>query len=64
MNGRNVRVGACLLAGDMDRMAPFYRDVLGLSTQWEDGNFAEFETANGGNDAIHKSTDRLLRTGL
>ena len=33
MNGKNVRVGACLLASDMDRMTPFYRDVLGLSTQ-------------------------------
>jgi len=47
MNGKNVRVGACLLVGDIDKMAAFYRDVLGFSTEWSGGNFAEFETANG-----------------
>ena len=47
MNGRNVRVGSCILAGDMDNMVRFYRDTLGLHTQWDGGNFAEFETASG-----------------
>lgn len=47
MNGKDVRVGACLLVGDIDKMATFYRDVLGFKTDWEGGDFAEFETANG-----------------
>ena len=48
MVGKNVRVGACLLAGDMDVMVRFYRDILGFHTQWDGGDFAEFETASGG----------------
>ncbi|MBE0601694.1 MAG: VOC family protein [Firmicutes bacterium] len=47
MDGRNVKIGACLLAGDMDGMVQFYRDTLGFSTQWNGGDFAEFETASG-----------------
>lgn len=42
-----VRIGACLCAGDMDNMVRFYRDILGLHTQWNGGDFAEFETASG-----------------
>ncbi len=47
MIGRDVRVGACLYAGDMDSMVRFYRDTLGFPTQWDGGDFAEFETASG-----------------
>lgn len=47
VTGRDVRVGACLLAGDMDNMVRFYRDTLGFHTQWDGGDFAEFETASG-----------------
>lgn len=47
MIGKEVRIGACLLAGDMDHMVGFYRDVLGFQTQWDGGNFAGFETAGG-----------------
>ncbi len=47
MNGKNVRIGACLLVGNLDKMVKFYRDVLGFKTEWDGGNFAEFETANG-----------------
>lgn len=47
MNGKEVRTGACLLAGDMKKMVPFYRDILGLNAKWDGGNFAEFETASG-----------------
>ena len=45
--GRDVRIGACLYAGDMDSMVRFYRDTLGFHTQWNGGDFAEFETASG-----------------
>jgi lactoylglutathione lyase len=45
--GRDVRVGACVYAGDMDGMVRFYRDTLGFHTQWNGGDFAEFETASG-----------------
>ena len=47
MNGRDVRMGACIYAGDMDSMVRFYRDTMGLHTQWDGGDFAEFETASG-----------------
>ena len=47
MNGKDVRVGACLLVGDIEKMATFYRDILGFKTDWDGGDFAEFETANG-----------------
>jgi len=47
MNGKDVRVGACILAGDMNVMAKFYRDILGFETDWDGGDFAEFFTASG-----------------
>lgn len=47
MNGRDVKIGACLYAENMDHMVRFYRDTLGFSTQWNGGDFAEFETASG-----------------
>lgn len=47
MIGKEVRVGACLFVGDMDNMVRFYRDTLGFHTQWNGGDFAEFETASG-----------------
>lgn len=47
MNGSKVRIGACLLVGDIDNMVQFYRDTLGFHTQWSGGEFAEFETASG-----------------
>ena len=47
MNSQDIRVGACLLAGDMDSMVRFYRDTLGFHAQWDGGDFAEFETASG-----------------
>lgn len=47
MNGKTVRVGACLMVEDIDKMVRFYRDILGFTTDWSGGNFAEFETANG-----------------
>lgn len=47
MNGKDVRVGSCLLVEDMDRMVRFYQDTIGLQTQWDGGAFAAFETAGG-----------------
>ena len=47
LNGRDVRIDTSLLVGDMDIMVRFYRDTLGFQTQWDGGDFAEFETAGG-----------------
>jgi len=47
LNGKETRVGACLLAENMDTMVRFYRDTLGFHTEWNGGDFAEFETASG-----------------
>ena len=40
MNGKNVRVGACLLVGDVEKMVRFYRDTLGFHTDWNGGDRA------------------------
>lgn len=47
MNSKTTHCGVGLLAADMQVMVTFYRDVLGLETDWDGGNFAEFYTANG-----------------
>lgn len=47
MNGKKVRIGACLLVGNVEKMVQFYRDILGFHADWTGGNFAEFETASG-----------------
>ena len=48
MNGRNVKVGVCIYAADMESMVQFYKEKLGFHTGWKSGdNFAEFETASG-----------------
>ena len=47
LNGKEVRVGVSLLVGNMDNMVQFYRDTLGFHTEWNGGDFAEFETASG-----------------
>ena len=47
MNSDVVRIGSCILACDMARMVRFYKDTLGLQTDWNGGNFAEFKTASG-----------------
>lgn len=31
----------------MKKKVRFYRDVLGFHTDWDGGNFAEFETGSG-----------------
>jgi len=47
MDSKTVKFGACILAADMDTMVPFYRDILGLETDWNGGDFAELFTASG-----------------
>lgn len=39
MNSKTTHYGVGLLAADMQVMATFYRDVLGLETDWDGGNF-------------------------
>lgn len=47
MDSTKVNVGCCIMVQDMPAMAAFYRDVLGLETDWDGGGFAEFKTASG-----------------
>lgn len=47
MNSKTTHCGVGPLAADMQVMATFYRDVLGLETDWDGGNFVEFYTASG-----------------
>ncbi|MDT2628504.1 VOC family protein [Enterococcus hulanensis] len=47
VRGNDVRIGACLLVGDMETMVRFYRDTLGFHTEWSSGDFAALETASG-----------------
>ena len=61
MDGKNVRVGACLFADDMNRMVRFYRDTLGFNTQWDGGDFAEFETASGALSLFMYSREQFVQ---
>lgn len=61
MNGRKARVGACLLVGDIEKMVRFYRDVLELHTDWNEGDFAEFETASGKTALFMYSREGLVK---
>lgn len=47
MIGKKVHIGVGVLAGNMDKMVQFYRDILGFQTQWNGEPFADFETASG-----------------
>ncbi|MDD2957292.1 MAG: VOC family protein [Lachnospiraceae bacterium] len=61
MNGKNVTVGACLLVGDIDTMARYYRDILGFNTDWSGGNFAEFETGSGKTTLFMYSREEFVK---
>ena len=61
MNGKNVRVGACLLVGNIDKMVEFYRMSLDFKTEWDGGNFAEFETANGKTTLFMYSREEFVK---
>lgn len=47
MDGKKVKVGACLFVGNINKMVEFYRDTLGFHADWDGGDFAKFETASG-----------------
>lgn len=47
MNSKTIHTGVCIYAADMETMVRFYRDTIGLDTDWDGGNFAEFGTAGG-----------------
>ena len=61
LNGRDVRIDTSLLVGDMDIMVRFYRDILGFSTQWDGGDFAEFETASGALSLFMYSREQFVK---
>ena len=48
MNGQEAKAGVCIFAADMAGLVEFYREKIGLQTEWNNGgDFAEFETASG-----------------
>lgn len=61
MNGKEVRVGACLLVGDINKMVRYYRDILGFTTDWDGGSFAEFETASGKTTLFMYSREEFVK---
>lgn len=62
MNGKEVRVGACLLVGDKVTMVHFYKDTLGFDTDWDGGDFAEFETAGGALSLFMYSREQFAKS--
>lgn len=47
MNSKTTRAGVCICADDVEGMIRFYRDTLGLHTDFNGGTFAAFDTAGG-----------------
>ena len=42
-------------------MVQFYRDILGFPTQWDGGDFAEFETASGALSLFMYSREQFVK---
>ncbi|MBO1306104.1 VOC family protein [Enterococcus sp. 669A] len=57
--GGKARIGVGLLAGDMENMVRFYRDILGFKTDWDGGDFAAFETTSGPLSVFMYSRERF-----
>lgn len=62
MKGKEVRVGASLLVGNVENMVRFYRDTLGFQTEWNGGPFADFETASGELSLFLYSREEFVKT--
>jgi lactoylglutathione lyase len=61
LNGKDVRIGTCIYAGDIKKLAKFYEGTLGFETHWMGEDFVELKTASGALSFFMYSREQFVK---